>query len=62
MKVYISQRIPECAEEVLSEAGFEILKADSNESLSRNDMALLAARNIVEVLNNRKAITPVSSS
>ena len=28
---------------------------------TRNNMAELAARNIVEVLNNRKALTPVSS-
>lgn len=38
MKVYISQWIPDCAEKVLSEAGFEISKTGHKEAISREEL------------------------
>lgn len=38
MKVFISQWIPECAEKVISEAGFEVSKSDEKEPLSRDEL------------------------
>ncbi len=38
MKVYISQWIPVCAEQIISEAGFEVLKSDKIEPISRDEL------------------------